>query len=125
MVLGVAEPGVDDAMTANEGFAPVDHTQLAVVAVVHHAQVANGPFVKELDPATVVTQALHHGFADFLGTHRIEHHSHLLAGAGALAQRVGQALTKHAILPQEGLEVHRVLRRRDALQQHVKERSVL
>ena len=34
VVLGVAQPTVDDAMTTNECFAPVDDDELAMIAVV-------------------------------------------------------------------------------------------
>ena len=46
---------------------------------------------------------------------RIEHHAHLDAGARPLREGRRHALAELAVLPQEGLEVHRLLRRADAL----------
>jgi hypothetical protein len=63
--------------------------------------------------------------AHLLAALRVDQHAHGHAGQGALAEGIGEALAEHAFLPEKRLEVYRVTRRGDLLQQHVEVRAVL
>ena len=114
-VLRVSQPLVDDAVTADEGLAPIDDDHLAVVAVVQHADVDERPLVKQPDLAASLPHLAHGFLAGVSRAVRVQHHADLLARASALRQRVRDTLAECALLPQEGLEVHRVFRGPDPL----------
>ena len=99
---------VDDAMAAHERFATVDDDELAMVAVVQHADVADSRLMEEHNLASGFFHLSLARFADFLRADCVQHHTHLHACAGPLGQRVRHALAEHAFLPQESFEVHRV-----------------
>jgi hypothetical protein len=125
VIFGVAQPAVDDAVAADEGFAAIDHDDLAVVAVVEYADVSERPRVKETHVAAGVTHLLRDVFADALGPLGIEQHTHLDLGARPLDQCLGQAAAELAVLPEKGLEVDGLASRADPCQQHVEESAVL
>ena len=114
-VLGVAQPVVDDAVAADEGLAAVDDDDLAVVAVVHHADVGQDALVEDAtwQPASRICSL---PFAGLLGALRVEHHAHLHAGARRGRSGRRPRARPAPVLPQEGLEVHRVLGGPDVLQ---------
>ncbi len=125
-VLGVAEPAVDDAVAADQGDPAVEHHELAMIAVVEHADVAQLPRVVQRELAAGLAQAA-------LGVV-----AHLLAAAARrparapctpARRRSTSASTRrraeHALLPEKGLEVHGARGRRDLLEHGVEEGAVL
>src|SRR5690606_31264245 len=86
--------------------------------------VAERLLMKKHDPASSLFHLSPGRVTDFFRTRRVEQDAHLRAGASPLRQRVRYALTEHALLPEEGFEVHRFSRRSDAREQHVEERAV-
>ena len=63
-IFGVAEPRIDHAMAADEGFAAVDDNKLAVVTLVHHADVVDAFLVEENHLAAGRLHQLALAFAD-------------------------------------------------------------
>ena len=100
---------IDDAVAADEGDTAVEHDELAMVAFVHHADVADVPVMELHDLAAGLFICRSAAFPIFFAADGIEQHPHLNAGAGPLRQRVCDALPEHAFLPQEGLEMNRLL----------------
>ena len=105
-VLGVAQPTVYDAMTTHEGFTPVDDDELAMVAVVQHADVAESFFMEKHDSASGFFHLSPSCLADFFRARCVKQDTHLLAGASRLRERVRHALTEHPFLPKKGFEMH-------------------
>ena len=112
-------------MAADERFLAVDDDDLAMVAVVQHADVAQRSLVEERHPAAGVAHPLHDFLSGLLGALGVQQHAHLHAGPGAVDQRVGHAPAQLPVLPQEGLEMHGVAGCTDALDEHVEEGAVL
>jgi hypothetical protein len=124
-VLGVAEPLVLDAVAADERDLAVQDHDLAVVALVKDADVADVATVEHHDPAAGALHLLPDRVAHLLGPDRIEQHAHLQPGLRTLGQGVGDAPGQRALLPEEGLEVHGLRGLADLLDQHLEERAVL
>ena len=112
-------------MAANESNLAVDHDELAMVA-----------FVKDADVANVMMVELHHlasrsfhlpldRVADLLGADGVQQHAHLHTRACPLGKHIGNALTEHTFLPQKSLEVHRVLGCTDVFHEHIEKGAVL
>ncbi len=105
-VLGVAQPGVDDAMTADERLPAVDDGDLAMVAVVQHADVAQSLFMKKHDSASGFFHPSQICLACVFGAFCVKQDTHLRARPSPLRQRVRHALTEHAFLPKKSFEMH-------------------
>ena len=114
-----------DAVPAQEGGAPVQHHELAVVALVLQADLAPVTLVVQAQMAAGGAQLALRRLAHLVAAGSVHQHAHLHPGAGTLGQHLGHASTELAFLPQVGLEMQRALRSAHVLEQHIEERAVL
>ena len=118
-------PAVDDAMAADEGDSSVDDRKLAVIPLVEDADIGEGRTMKLAELAAGLHELLLHALAHSTRSIGIEQHADIDAGPDAPDQRLRQARAELALLPEEGLEMHRAARLVDLLYQGVEERPVL
>src|SRR5688572_19532555 len=112
-------------MTTHKCFAPVDDDELAMVAVVQHADVAESLFVEKHDSAAGFFHLSRSCFAYFFGALCVKQDTHLHACPSPLRERRRHALTEHPFLPKKGFEMHRLLSGSNSLQKHVEKSAVL
>ena len=124
-VLRLTHPGVDDAMAAHQRHAAVEDGQLAVVATVDLADVAQCLAVEQLEPATGVLHRLFGRVAHLLAAVVVNQHPHLQAVASALRQGRGHPCAEQAFLPQKGLEVDRHFGAADVFEHRIEKGAVL
>ncbi len=104
---------------------PVDDRKLAVIALVEDAEIGEGHAMKLAQLAAGLHESLLHALAHSTRSIGIEQHADIDAGPDASDQRLRQARAELALLPEEGLEMHRAARLVDLLYQGVEERCVL
>jgi hypothetical protein len=122
--LAVAHPAVDDAMPTDQRHPAIGDQELAMVAFVEDADVADVPRMMHLERTARFPKA--HGIAShLLAAIGIDQHAHLHARAMAFQQGVDQARAQHAFLPQEGLEMHGGFRLADVVEHDVEKGAVL
>jgi hypothetical protein len=80
--------------------------------------------VELLQPAARVLELLLGGLAHFLRTGRIDQNAHFDACAGPGRKRIRHSLAQDALFPQEALEMNRMLRGSDFVNQHIEEGAV-
>ena len=112
-------------MAADQGRTPVQHDDLAVIALVEHANVAKSFRVIGVELAAGVLEPAHGGLAHLLAAGGIDQHAHCDPGAAPLRQRVDQPPPEHAVLPQERLEMNRPRRPADLLEHDLEESAIL
>src|SRR5687767_10254782 len=120
-----SQPAVDDAMAADEGDSSVDDRKLAVIALVEDADIGEGRTMKLAELAAGLHELLLHVLAHSARSVGIEQHADIDAGPDSPDQRLRQARAELALLPEEGLEMHRAARLVDLLYQSVEERPIL
>ena len=125
LVLGIAEPRVDDAVTSNQGDAAVEHRELAMVALVEHADVRPALRMVQHELASGGGQLALDVGPHFLAAVCIDEHAHGDAGAAAFDQGIHEPPFERPCLPEEGLEVHGPRGVLDLVDQDVEERAVL
>ena len=125
LVLGVAEPGVDDAVTSNQGDAAVEHHELAMVALVEHPDVRPALRMVPLEFAAGGGQLALDVGPHVLAAVRVYEHADGDAGAAAFDQGVHESPLERPRLPEEGLEVHGSRGVLDLVDHDVEERAVL
>jgi hypothetical protein len=125
VVACVAKPDIDDAVPADVADAAVDDQQLAVIAAVDLADVAQPLAMEQRKAAAGLAQAPLRRLTHLLAAVGVDQHPNLEPGPPPLDQRVDQALPKRAFLPEEGFEMHRCLRLADVLEHRVEEGAVL
>src|SRR3954464_11684206 len=76
-VLCLPQPLVLDAVPADEGDAAVDHHQLAMVALVLQPEVAQAPWMEELELAAGGDQFARRRLAHLVAARGIDEHAHL------------------------------------------------
>src|SRR5581483_2263820 len=98
-ILRLAQPLVLDAVAAYEGDAAVDHHELAMVALVLQAEVAQAPRMEELELAARGDQLARRRLAHLVAARGVDQHAHLDPGARALGERRGDAAAELALFP--------------------------
>src|SRR5688572_2409616 len=88
----IAEPGVYDAVSAHEGHAAVDHRQLAMIALVEHADVLDAPAMELLEAAPGVLELALDHLSHFFRASGIQQDAHGHARARASHESGGQSL---------------------------------
>ena len=105
-VLGVAEPGVDDAVTPDQGDAAVEHHELAMIALVQHADVASSARMVQLEFAAGGGQLALDVGPMFLPP-SASTSTRTVTPARPRSTKASRSRRSSApVLPEEGLEVH-------------------
>src|SRR5688572_32530199 len=109
------QPAIDDAMAADKGDSPVDDRKLAVIPLVQDADIGEGHTMKLAELAAGLHELLLHALAHTTRSIGIEQHTDIDAGPDSLDQRLRETRAELALLPEEGLEMHRAARLADLL----------
>ena len=124
-MLARAAPHVGDAVAERVRDTPVDHHDLAMIAVVVPGEFAESRAMKNVEVAACFSQRCPHCRVGLDCAALIDEHAHSDAVGRFSRQRRRDAVGDGAVLPEKGFEMDVMLRGVDVVEQRAEERVVL